>query len=142
MIEVIALDLEGTLISNAVSQIPRPGLYKFLELCRSITNRVVIFTSVREEVFRSIAKELVKEGYAPKWFAEMEYIQWEGETKNLKFIRGSNLYNIVLIDDYSLYVEPGQEDNWIEIDQFDFPYSENDNELFNIGRTLQNMHNK
>ena len=82
MIEVIALDLEGTLISNAVSQIPRPGLYKFLELCRSITNRVVIFTSVGEEVFRSIAKELVKEGYAPEWFAEMEYIQWEGETKN------------------------------------------------------------
>ena len=30
-IQVIALDLEGTLISNAHSQIPRPGLYRFLE---------------------------------------------------------------------------------------------------------------
>ena len=26
---ILALDLEGTLISNAVSQIPRPGLYNF-----------------------------------------------------------------------------------------------------------------
>ena len=60
MIEVIALDLEGTLISNAISQIPRPGLNKFLELCRSITNRVVIFTAVKEEVFRGIAKKCMK----------------------------------------------------------------------------------
>jgi hypothetical protein len=30
-IKVLALDLEGTLISNAMSQIPRPGLYDFLE---------------------------------------------------------------------------------------------------------------
>jgi hypothetical protein len=32
-IKVIALDLEGTLISNARRQIPRPGLYQFLEAC-------------------------------------------------------------------------------------------------------------
>lgn len=31
----LALDLEGTLISNAVSQISRPGLYSFLEYCRN-----------------------------------------------------------------------------------------------------------
>jgi len=30
MIKVITLDLEGTLISNAMSQIPRPGLFEFL----------------------------------------------------------------------------------------------------------------
>jgi hypothetical protein len=28
---ILALDLEGTLISNAISQIPRPGLHCFLE---------------------------------------------------------------------------------------------------------------
>jgi hypothetical protein len=32
-ISVLALDLEGTLISNAVSQFPRPGLLAFLECC-------------------------------------------------------------------------------------------------------------
>src|SRR5262245_4845907 len=31
-LEVLALDLEGTLPSNAVSQIPRPGLHEFLEV--------------------------------------------------------------------------------------------------------------
>lgn len=29
---VLALDLEGTLISNAMSQIPRPGLHAFLTM--------------------------------------------------------------------------------------------------------------
>lgn len=44
-IEVIALDLEGTLIFNAISQIPRPDLYVFLNGCREITERIVMFTS-------------------------------------------------------------------------------------------------
>lgn len=29
--KILALDLEGTLTSNAFSQIPRPCLYKFIE---------------------------------------------------------------------------------------------------------------
>jgi hypothetical protein len=49
----IALDLEGTLISNAVSQFPRPGLFTFLEYCHE-NFRLVIFTAVNEVRFRSI----------------------------------------------------------------------------------------
>lgn len=30
---IIALDLEGTLISNAVTQFPRPGLRTFIDEC-------------------------------------------------------------------------------------------------------------
>ena len=45
-IKTIALDLEGTLISNAMSQIPRPGLFSFLEECRRLVERVVMFTTV------------------------------------------------------------------------------------------------
>ena len=45
---VIALDLEGTLISNAVSQFPRPGLYSFLEYCQENFSRIVIFTAVKD----------------------------------------------------------------------------------------------
>jgi hypothetical protein len=30
---VLAVDLEGTLISNTMSQIPRPGLFMFLSRC-------------------------------------------------------------------------------------------------------------
>jgi hypothetical protein len=50
----IALDLEGTLISNAVSQFPRPGLFTFLEYCHKSFDRLVIFTAVNEVRFRSI----------------------------------------------------------------------------------------
>src|SRR5690606_39462147 len=68
VLTVIALDLEGTLISNAMSQLPCPGLYGFLEGCRSICNRVVMFTTVNEVTFREIAALLVAEGTAPSWF--------------------------------------------------------------------------
>src|SRR5690606_29950088 len=67
--KVLALDLEGTLISNAVSQIPRPGLFDFLTRCRDSFSRIVMFTTVSEKRFRDIAGLLVKEGFAPTWFA-------------------------------------------------------------------------
>ena len=47
-LHVLALDLEGTLISNAMSCIPRPGLFAFLEGCREMFARVVLFTAVLE----------------------------------------------------------------------------------------------
>jgi len=71
---VLALDLEGTLISNAMSQIPRPGLAHFLSQCKELFPRVVVFTTVKEELFRKIAGLLVEESVAPSWFADVEYI--------------------------------------------------------------------
>ena len=65
---IIALDLEGTLISNAVSQFPRPGLYSFLEYCHQNFHRVVIFTAVNELKFRQIAKTLIQQNKAPNFF--------------------------------------------------------------------------
>jgi len=41
---VLALDLEGTLISNAMSQIPWPGLAGFLNRCAELFPRIVMFT--------------------------------------------------------------------------------------------------
>jgi NLI interacting factor-like phosphatase len=64
----IALDLEGTLISNAVSQFPRPGLFTFLEYCHQNFNRLVIFTAVNEVRFRSIARILVEAQNVPALF--------------------------------------------------------------------------
>ena len=43
---ILALDLEGTLISNAVSQIPRSGLYEFLEYAQGQFDELVMFTTV------------------------------------------------------------------------------------------------
>lgn len=83
---VLTLDLEGTLVSNAMSQIPRPGLHHFLSRCNELFPRVVMFTTVKEDRFRSIARLLVNEGVAPEWFAQIEFIYWQGETKDLRFI--------------------------------------------------------
>jgi hypothetical protein len=62
---VLALDLEGTPISNAMSQIPRSGLFAFLERCRALFPRVVMFTTVKEERFSQDCDPLVAEGTAP-----------------------------------------------------------------------------
>lgn len=126
---VIALDLEGTLLSNAVSQIPRPGLYAFLAACKAITPRVVIYTTVSEERFREMANALVSEKAVPNWFSDIEFVTWAGAPKDLRFIPESNLQTTVLLDDFVDYVHPGQESHWIEVKQFDHPHDENDAEL-------------
>jgi NLI interacting factor-like phosphatase len=136
-VKVLALDLEGTLISNAVSQIARPGLFDFLEDCRVLFPRIVIFTSVNEERFRAIAMLLTIEGYAPNWFADIEYITWTGETKNLNYIDGVSPEEILLVDDYEKYVHPGQAGQWIKAPDFDYPYSDDDQGLREVLQLLR-----
>jgi len=134
--KVIALDLEGTLISNAVSQIPRPWLYEFLISCESITEKIVIFTAVSEPIFRSIAKFLVEENFAPQWFEKIEYVLWEGKTKNLNFVDPCLIERVVLVDDFKDYIHVGQEESWVQIDTFASPYDENDVELWRVYKIL------
>lgn len=80
---MLALDLEGTLVSNAMSQIPRPGLYAFLERCKCLFPRIVMLTTVEQGRFRQIAVLLVEEGYAPPWFSEVEYSHGREKPKTL-----------------------------------------------------------
>ncbi|ELR64648.1 hypothetical protein C942_02219 [Photobacterium marinum] len=140
--EVIALDLEGTLISNAISQIPRPHLYEFLVGCKDIAERVVMFTTVKEAKFRQIAQLLVSEGVAPAWFETMEYVDWSGQTKDLNFIPDCEAESAVLVDDVKAYVKCGQEEQWFEIPQFASPYSNDDVELVYMLQRLQSHANK
>lgn len=137
--DVLALDLEGTLISNAMSQIPRPGLFDFLNQCRELFPRVVIFTTVKEPRFRDIARALVQEGSAPPWFADIEYIHWSGETKNLAFIPGIEPQQALLVDDFERYVHPGQEAQWLKIDYFESPYPDTDAGLSNALAQLRSL---
>jgi hypothetical protein len=134
---VLALDLEGTLISNAASQIPRPGLYEFLASCQQLFQRIVIFTTVSEAKFRPIAKLLVQEGLAPAWFAQVEYVNWSGTTKDLSFIPGAGPEETLLVDDYDIYVHPGQEGRWVQAPFFDYPYPSTDTGLAQVVGTLR-----
>lgn len=134
---VLALDLEGTLISNAVSQIPRPGLFTFLERCRELFPRIVMFTTVSETRFRAIASVLIQERATPTWFGELEYVSWTGATKDLALIRDAAVEDCLLVDDFEAYVHPGQHAQWICIDSFSHPYEASDTELITVFEKLR-----
>lgn len=126
---ILALDLEGTLISTAVSQFPRPHLYRFLEECRSLFSRIVMFTTVSEARFRTIAQLMIDEGKAPAWFGQLEYVAWSGRTKNLEFIPGASDHEALLVDDLASYVHPGQQPYWVQVEPFESPYPDSDSGL-------------
>ena len=73
----LVLDIEGTLISNAISIFPRHNLYNFLEFVRTKFDRIVVMTCLEERKFREVANILCKEGSSPKWFENLEYINWK-----------------------------------------------------------------
>ena len=137
MIDTLALDLEGTLISNAMSQIPRPGLFSFLETCHHLANKVVIYTTVEEQLFREIAKRLCGEGFAPEWFSKIHYVDWYGDTKNLECIPACALEHTYLVDDYEGYVHPKQKKQWIHAPHFAHPYPDTDNGLDTVTLKLK-----
>jgi len=136
-ISVLALDLEGTLISNAISQIPRPGLLSFLISCRELFPRIVMYTTVSEVRFRAIARLLVSEGAAPDWFAELEVVDWTGRTKDLALISGAALEDCLLLDDFEGYVHLGQRKQWVRVACFGHPYATSDWELENTLHELR-----
>lgn len=127
--EVLCLDLEGTLISNAVSQLPRPFLREFLEGCDELFKRIAIYTSVPEPTFRTIASLLVSEGVAPAWFQAVEYIDWEGPVKDLALVGEVEQDEVILVDDIELVVHAEQRNQWVRVDPFVAPYSASDTEL-------------
>lgn len=125
---ILAMDLEGTLISNAVSQIPRPGLFAFLEAMRIEFSQLVLFTTVPESRVREICRLLVAEGVAPRWFGQLRYVSWYGPTKDLRFVT-SHAGEALLLDDHAPYVHPGQECWWVEVPLFGSPYADDDTGL-------------
>jgi len=134
---VLALDLEGTLISNAMSQIPWPGQAGFLNRCAELFPRIVMFTplSRKNGSGRSRAYWWTRAS-RPPWFAEVEYITWQGETKNLRFVPGVHPHQVLPVDDFEKYVHLGQEAQWLQIEHFDHPYSSADTGLANMLNTL------
>ena len=124
---VLALDLEGTLISNAISQIPRPGLRAFLEWAAATFERLVLFTAVRPSRACAILQLLAAEGAAPPWLATLEIIDWSGTRKDLRHVPHIDHWRQVwLLDDIERYVVPDQRECWIPILPFDSPYPDDD----------------
>jgi len=128
-LDAIALDLEGTLISNAVSQFPRPGLHGFVEFCRESCRYVVIYTAVRREVCEQILSNLVAYRAAPSWFESVPYIEWDLRTKDLRNIPDVDPARCIIVDDHEGYILPEQYNQWIRVSKYAAPYDQADDEL-------------
>lgn len=125
MKQLLCLDLEGTLISNAVSQLPRPGLYAFLEEVRELFD-LVLYTSVSSKRASEIQQLLVSEDLVPDWFANLDIIRPE---KTIKPKSACGRDDAFLLDDQPGVIAPGEHDWWIPIPEYLPPYADDDQKL-------------
>lgn len=126
---VIALDLEGTLISNAVSQFARPGLFQFLEFCRLRFEHIYIYTAVSDARCHAIIYNLVARKLAPMWLSEISFVDWDREFKDLGNIPNVAADRCLIVDDNRQYIKDDQVSQWIEIAKFEPPYPDTYREL-------------
>ena len=119
-IRVLALDLERTLISDANSVLPRPGLAEFLVFCHERFARVVLFTTVEESDARAAIDELIERGDVSAELAErLEYVSWGGEYKDLAFVPDAAPDEVLLVDDDAGWIRPDQRERWVTIAPWD-----------------------
>ena len=123
--KLLCLDLEGTLICNAVSQIPRPQLFWFLEQVNEICD-LKLYTSVSETRVNSIRRLLIDEGVTPSWFQDLEVIHPTGTLKPKSKCGRSDAF---LLDDQEAVIKADEREWWIPIGEFFPPYSDDDRAL-------------
>jgi hypothetical protein len=145
MKRLFCVDLEGTLISNAVSQIPRPGLFSFLEFLRQHGD-LVLYTSVSPGRTRDVQKLLVSERSAPEWFIDLDSLHPEpGKTKKYRSVAEryqSDKLEYYLIDDQFTCVDESEKDWWVLASEFLPPYRIDDFELAKVeSHLLERMGN-
>src|SRR5262245_1376639 len=119
-VQVLALDLERTLIDDALSARPRPGLLDVLVFCDERFGRVALFTTVEEADAREVVRGLVRSGHVPPGLVgRLEYVAWHGQYKDLGFVAGAAPGEMLLVDDDAGWVRPDQRGQWIPIVPWD-----------------------
>lgn len=135
-VRVLALDLERTLVSDALTAIPRPGLAKLLRRCFGRFDRIVLFTTVDEDTAREVLKDLANRGDVPAELLDrLEYVDWHGEFKDLGFVPDARPDEVLLVDDDAGWIRPDQVSRWLSIAPWDG--SGSDDELERIWRELE-----
>lgn len=130
-VRTLALDLEGTLISNAVSQFPRPGLLEFLRQVAELVPRRVVFTAASPAIARRICRLLVDEGEAPPWFSDVAIVHSIDGLKDLRSVDREAPETVLIVDDREEGILPTQRDRWIRIAEF-IGNDPNDQELGSV----------
>jgi hypothetical protein len=134
MARVLALDLERTLISDALTALPRPGLFDFLTFCHERFERVALFTTVEEADAREVLEALAEAGHVPRALLDrLEYINWHGEYKDLPFVPDAAPADVLFLDDDPGWIRPDQRDRWIAVSPWD---GGPDNELARLRAVL------
>lgn len=120
--KTLALDLEGTIISDAFSCFARPGAREFLDWCGQAFERVVIYTAVPEFYVRQVVDILIEDGEAPDWLAKAEIfhpvdqVGQDQKVKNLDVLGPEG--TAVLVDDFEDYILESQKAWWVKVLQF------------------------
>jgi hypothetical protein len=138
-IRVIALDLERTLMSDALHREPRPGLREFLTFCCNRFERVVLFTSVNRPQALAALRECADQGDAPQEFMDrVEYVEWEGMYKDLRFVPNASPSEVLIVDDDGGWIRADQQGQWVGIAEYD-PYlvKGDDHEFARVRRVLE-----
>lgn len=130
-VTLLAVDLEGTLVSTAVSAFARPGLAQFLTWANSTFPTVVLFTSVPAPRARAVVAALVELGEAPGWFRDIEIVEAAGSVKDLLRLVPS-LYEALLVDDQQTSSAPGQEHRLVLVPSWVHPYPGDDQALHGL----------
>jgi len=114
---IIAINLEGTLISDAITCTPRPGLRRLIEVCIFAADEVVILTTTGTDETRRVLYGLGAKGLLPPGFPSVVRIVEPG-TKRTDLSLVGDPATVAIIDDRDIAV-PGQESRLIRIPQFE-----------------------
>jgi hypothetical protein len=144
--EVLALGLEGTLVSRATCKFPRPGLKGFLDFCFQNFPEVVLFSSAEKDRVAEIVEGLLKDSLVPPEMKNISVVPWEGDRKDLKFVQSMladfsvgkiiGTDQILFVEDQQDHIEPSQKKQWIPVKTWETPYPDNDNELGRVQKEL------
>lgn len=136
-LRVLALDLERTLIDDALSGRPRPGLHAFLTFCLEQFERVALFTCVEEADAREVLEALARSGHVPEdCLQRLEFVAWHGDHKDLRFIAGVRPDEVLLLDDDAGWVHPDQRTRWLAVAGW---FGDEDTELERLQRMLADL---
>ncbi len=136
--KILVLDIEGTLVSNASSIYPRPGLKDFLIECKNLFDEIIIYSGISHLSYENVKSHLIANELVPSWFSELRFIRMEGRYKDLLNIR-NEIHNVFIIDDMELFIHPEQKGQWIAIKPFQPPYPADDSELFKVINKLKEV---
>ena len=132
---VLALDLERTLVSDALRADPRPGLAEFLAFCCARFERVALFTTVEQPDARdALDRAAERAGVPAELVASIGYVPWTGEHKDLVFVAGAAPEEILFVEDDAGWVRPDQCDRWVPIAPWD---AGPDNEWVRVREVLE-----